>query len=81
MKMPIRKIRFQSFEQDDEWSRQKEVISVETEAIYLEELCESFTNFLRANGYHFSGKIELVEEEEEFEQLEMDLELANEGGE
>lgn len=40
-----------------------ETIVMETEAITLSEILDTFERFLKACDYHFDGKLDFVEEE------------------
>ena len=42
-----------------------ETIVVETEAITLPEVVDAFERFLKACGFYFNGKLDIVEDEDD----------------
>lgn len=38
--------------------------TLETRGVSLEELCESFEDFLRGSGFHFNGNVVIIADDE-----------------
>lgn len=71
---------FKCFETDVFGQETNNVISTSFHADTLELLLERFEYFLKGNGFHFDGKVDIVSEEEDNESEDYNINLKGVGG-
>lgn len=71
---------FKCFETDVFGQETNNVISTSFHADTLELLLERFEYFLKGNGFHFDGKVDIVSEEEDNESEDYNIDLKGVGG-
>ena len=69
---------FEDEEHIDKWSDPYHTKRVEfqvRDGSNLDEMLDAFENFLKANGYHFDGNVDIVQEEDESYESRIDYNM------